>query len=167
MIPGRYRQSTVIFVQWSTGTCWITFSDGLNTGSYPPVTGTDNATYNVVQIQVNAQSWQLYQQMNLFQTVITDPRVIKPGLTLSNRDITGDGAAKFYGTAEKAESAHCRNNVNVSAGNFLRSDIVSTTLNGLNVQNNAGINYGNPSEMNIGIEGNAGIIQHSSSRIQY
>ena len=81
------------------------------------------------------------------------------GLTLSNRDITGDGVAKFYGTAEKAESLIV-NNVNVSAGNFLRSDVVSTTLNGLNVQNNAGINYGINSEMNIGIEGNAGIIQH-------
>ena len=83
----------------------------------------------------------IIQQMNLFKTVIPGFTTIKPGITLSTRDVTGDGEQKFYGTAEKAESLIV-NNVNVSAGNFLRSDIVSTTLNGLNVPNNAGINYG-------------------------
>ena len=148
-----------------SGSGWVlvgpTFSDGLNTGPVPvTVTGTDNATYTVVQIEVAAQPVAIIASDEFTpKTVIPGFTTIKPGLTLSNRNITGDGVAKFYGTAEKAESLIV-NNVNVSAGNFLRSDIVSTTLNGLNVQNNAGINYGINSEMNIGIEGNAGIIQH-------
>jgi len=148
-----------------SGSGWVlvgpTFSDGLNTGPIPvTVTGTDNAVYNIVQIEVNAQPVAIIAADEFVpKTVIPGFTTIKPGITLSNRDITGDGAGKFYGTAEKAESLIV-NNVNVSAGNFLRSDVVSTTLNGLNVQNNAGINYGINSEMNIGIEGNAGIIQH-------
>ena len=148
-----------------TGSGWIlvgpTFSDGLNTGPIPvTVTGTDNLTYSIVQIEVNAQPVAIISTDEFVpKTVIPGFTTIKPGITLSTRDVTGDGAAKFYGTAEKAESLIV-NNVNVSAGNFLRSDVVSTTLNALNVQNNAGINYGINSEMNIGIEGNAGIIQH-------
>ncbi len=148
-----------------SGSGWVlvgpTFSDGLNTGPVPvSVTGTDNAVYNIVQIEVNAQPVAIIATDEFIpKTVIPGFTVIKPGVTLSTRDITGDGPAKFYGTAEKAESLIV-NNVNVSAGNFLRSDIVSTTLNGLNVQNNSGVNYGINSEMNIGIEGNAGIIQH-------
>tara|TARA_B100001057_G_scaffold385061_2_gene391721 strand:- start:28100 stop:30121 length:2022 start_codon:yes stop_codon:yes gene_type:complete len=148
-----------------SGSGWVlvgpTFSDGLNTGPVPvSVTGTDNAVYNIVQIEVNAQPVAIIATDEFIpKTVIPGFTVIKPGVTLSTRDITGTGAAKFYGTAEKAESLIV-NNVNVSAGNFLRSDVVSTTLNGLNVQNNSGVNYGINSEMNIGIEGNAGIIQH-------
>ena len=148
-----------------SGSGWVlvgpTFSDGLNTGPIPvSVTGTDIAVYNVVQIEVDAQPVAIISTDEFTpKTVIPGFTVIKPGVTLSSRDIKGDGSAKFYGTAEKAESLIV-NNVNVSAGNFLRSDIVSTTLNALNVQNNSGINYGINSEMNIGIEGNAGIIQH-------
>tara|TARA_B100001057_G_scaffold126591_1_gene125510 strand:- start:31352 stop:33373 length:2022 start_codon:yes stop_codon:yes gene_type:complete len=148
-----------------SGSGWVlvgpTFSDGLNTGPIPvSLTGTDNLVYNVVQIEVDAQPIAIIATDEFTpKTTIPGFTVIKPGVTLSSRDIKGDGAAKFYGTAEKAESLIV-NNVNVSAGNFLRSDIVSTTLNGLNVQNNAGINYGINSEMNIGIEGNAGILQH-------
>ena len=148
-----------------SGSGWVlvgpTFSQGLNTGPVPvTVIGTDNISYTIVQIEVAAQPVAIISSDEFTpKTVIPGFTTIKPGLTLSNRDITGDGVAKFYGTAEKAESLII-NNVNVSAGNFLRSDVVSTTLNGLNVQNNAGINYGINSEMNIGIEGNAGIIQH-------
>ena len=148
-----------------SGSGWVlvgpTFSDGLNTGPIPvTVTGTDNNTYTIVQIEVNAQPVAIIASDEFTpKTVIPGFTTIKPGITLSNRNITGDGVSKFYGTAEKAENLIV-NNVNVSAGNFLRSDVVSTTLNGLNVQNNAGINYGINSEMNIGIEGNAGIIQH-------
>ena len=107
-----------------SGSGWVlvgpTFSDGLNTGPIPvSVTGTDNATYNVVQIEVNAQPVAIIATDEFIpKTVIPGFTVIKPGVTLSNRDITGDGAAKFYGTAEKAESLIV-NNVNVSAGNFL------------------------------------------------
>jgi len=148
-----------------TGSGWVlvgpTFSDGLNTGPIPvTVTGTDNSTYNIVQIEIAAQAVAIIATDEFTpKTVIPGFTTIKPGINLSSRDIKGDGVAKFYGTAEKAESLLI-NNVAVGAGSFLRSDVVSTTLNGLNVQNNAGINYGINSELNIGIEGNAGIIQH-------
>ena len=93
-------------------------------------------------------------------------KTVIPGFTTINRfniiptEILQETVLLSFMVLLKKQNLLIVNNVNVSAGNFLRSDIVSTTLNGLNVQNNAGINYGINPEMNIGIEGNAGIIQH-------
>ena len=72
------------------------------------MTGTDNNTYTIVQIEVAAQPVAIIASDEFTpKTVIPGFTTIKPGLTLSNRDITGDGVAKFYGTAEKAES-YCK-----------------------------------------------------------
>ena len=60
-----------------SGSGWVlvgpTFSDGLNTGPVPvTVTGTDNATYTVVQIEVAAQPVAIIASTNLLKTVIPD-----------------------------------------------------------------------------------------------
>jgi len=149
-----------------TGSGWVLvgpeFSDGLSTGASPlSVIGTDDQTYNVLQIEVDAAPVALISTQNFTpKVVIPGFSTIQPGVNLSTANISGDGAAKFYGTAEKAEGLIVGGNT-IAAGNFLRGDTTSTTAFPINVQNNTGINYGINAEMNIGIEGNKGVIRHN------
>ena len=149
-----------------SGSGWVlvgpNFSEGLNTGANPvSITGTDNQTYNAIQVEVDAKPVGLFAYQEFTpKVVIPGFTTIKPGFNLSSNDIAGDGTAKFVGTSEKAESLIVSGDT-VAAGNFLRSDVVSTTQFPLNVQNNLGVNYGINSELNIGVEGSAGIIQHN------
>ena len=148
-----------------TGSGWIlvgpAFSDGLVTGATPvSIIGTDNLTYKAIQLEVDANIVAIIATQNFTpKTVIPGFTEIKPGFNLSIRNISGDGAGKFYGTAEKAENLIV-NNVNVSASQFLRKDVASTSLFPISIQNNSGINYGVNAELNIGVEAQAGIIQH-------
>ena len=153
-----------------SGSTWIlvgpTFSEGLSTGTFPTtIVGQDNVEYTVLEVQVRAQVVAIIA----FDTFIPKATItgfaaqtIRPGINLASRDTDADGEnnVKFYGTAEKAESLIV-NNLSVPAGNFLRGDAESTTTFPLNVQNNSGIAYGINAEMNIGIEGSAGVIQHN------
>mgnify|MGYP001043071227 FL=1 len=153
-----------------TGSTWIlvgpSFSQGLTTGAIPnTVVGQDNAEYTVIEIQVNANIVALIA----FDTFTPKATIngfagtqIRPGINLASRDTNGDGIndVKFYGIAEKAESLIV-NDLSISAANFLRGDAESTTIFPLNVQNNSGILYGINGELNIGVEGSAGVIQHN------
>ena len=149
-----------------TGSGWVlvgpNFSDGLVTGATPStVVGTDDLTYNSLKIEVAAQPVAIIANDSFTPKVtIQGFSTIVPGLNLSTFNLTGDGVPKYIGTAEKAESLIV-SNTTVAAGNFLRGDVASTTSFPINVQNNSGINYGINSELNIGVEGNAGIIQHN------
>ena len=153
-----------------SGSTWIlvgpTFSEGLSTGTFPTtIVGQDNIEYTVLEVQVKAQVVAIIA----FDTFVPKATItgfaattIRPGINLATRDTDGDGQnnVKFFGTAEKAESLII-NNLSVPAGNFLRGDAESTTSFPLNIQNNSGIAYGINAEMNIGIEGSAGVIQHN------
>jgi len=149
-----------------SGSGWVLvgpeFSDGLVTGATPTtVVGTDDQNYNVLQIEVNASPVAIITSQSFTpKVVIPGFSTLRPGINLSANNISGDGAPKFYGTAEKAEGLIVSGNT-VAAGNFLRGDVASTTAFPINVQNNTGINYGINAEMNIGVEGNAGIVQHN------
>lgn len=153
-----------------SGSGWILvgpqFSDGLTTGAIPnTIVGQDNAEYTVIEIQVAANIVAIIA-FNEFTPKATitgfTGAPIRPGINLASRDTDGDGVnnVKFYGIAEKSESLIV-NNLAVPAANFLRGDAESTTTSPLNVQNNSGIAYGINAELNIGIEGSAGIIQHN------
>jgi microcystin-dependent protein len=149
----------------NSGSGWVlvgpTFSDGLATGTSPlSIIGTDNQTYNVIVVEVQAQPVAIISADEFTpKAVVPGFTTIKPGVNLSNRNVTGDGVPKYYGTAEKAESLVIANDT-VLAGNFLRGDTTSTTLFPLNVQNNTGLIVGTDAALNIGVEGQAGIIQH-------
>jgi microcystin-dependent protein len=149
-----------------SGSGWVlvgpNFSDGLVTGATPvSIIGTDDVTYNVLQIEVDAKPVALITTQSFTpKVVIPGFSTLNPGFNLSANNITGSGVPKFYGTAEKAEGLIVSGNT-ISAGNFLRGDVTSTTAFPINVQNNTGINYGINAEMNIGVEGNAGIFQHN------
>ncbi len=149
-----------------SGSGWVLvgpeFSDGLVTGISPKVlTGTDDSSYNILQIDVSSQPMAVVAT-NSFTPKIKIPgfTTIVPGVNLSTANITGSGVPKYVGTAEKAESLIVSGNA-VAAGNFLRGDTTSTTSFPINVQSNSGINYGINAEMNIGVVGNAGVIQHN------
>lgn len=148
-----------------SGSGWVlvgpTFSDGLQTGASPvKIIGTDDTEYTAIQVDVASQPVAIIATQTFTpKTVIPGFTTIQPGINLSNRDINGDGAAKFYGTAEKAENLIVAN-TSVPAGNFLRGDTTSTTTFPFNVQNNTGVSYGINGELNIGVEGTTGVIQH-------
>lgn len=149
----------------NSGAGWVligpNFSDGLATGASPnTVLGTDNKEYTVVIVEIKARPIAVISTDSFTpKTVIPGFTTIKPGVNLSNRDITGSGPAKFIGTSEKAEGLIVGNDT-VEASNFLRSDTTSTSLFPLNIQNNTGVAIGTDAALRIGIEGQAGIIQH-------
>jgi len=151
-----------------TGSGWIlvgpTFSDGLSTGVKPTtIIGTDNITYTVLIIEVKAKTLAIISTDAFTpKTTIQGFTSIKPGYNLSTFDITGSGTAKYLGTAEKAESLVIGAE-NVPAANFLRADKETNSLVAVNVKNNSGITVGADSALNIGIEGQAGIIGHQTS----
>lgn len=149
----------------NSGSGWVLvgpeFSDGLVTGASPlNVVGSDNIEYTVIIVEVQAQPVAIIASDSFTpKSVIPGFTTLKPGINLSNRNITGGGTPKFIGTSEKAESLIV-NNETVLAGNFLRGDTTSTTLFPLNVQNNTGLTVGTDAALNVAVEGQAGIIQH-------
>ena len=153
-----------------SGSGWILvgpqFSDGLTTGAVPnTIIGQDNAENTVIEIQVAANIVAIiaFSEFTPKATITGFTGApIRPGINLASRDTDGDGInnVKFYGIAEKSENLIV-NNLAIPAGNFLRGDAESTTTNPLNIQNNSGIAYGINAELNIGIEGSAGVIQHN------
>ena len=151
-----------------TGSGWIlvgpTFSDGLSTGIKPTViVGTDNVSYTVLQVEVKAKVLAIISTEKFVpKSVINGFTTILPGYNLSTADITGDGAGKYYGTAEKAENLIVGGTA-VAASSFLRNDVLSTSLFPLKIKNNSGVIVGSDSAMSIGVEGQAGIIAHQTS----
>jgi microcystin-dependent protein len=153
-----------------TGGGWIlvgpSFSEGLATGAKADqITGQDNVLYNILRIEVSGQTVGVISGSDtpfVPKSTIAGFSQINPGFNLINKDTDNDGLSnyKFFGTAEKAENLIVNNEI-VAAGNFLRGNTTSTTLFPLNIQNNQGINYGVNAELSIGVEGNAGVIQHN------
>ena len=152
-----------------TGGGWIlvgpNFSEGLSTGASPAtILGSDNVSYTVLQIEVGAEVVAIISNNNSFtpKARIAGFDIINPGLNLINKDTDNDSQSnfKFFGTAEKAENLIVGNET-VSAADFLRGNTTSTTSFPLNIQNNQGLNVGINSELTVGVEGNAGIIQQN------
>ena len=153
-----------------TGGGWILvgpqFSEGLSTGARADqIAGQDNQLYNVLRIEVAGTTVAIVNGSDssfIPKATIAGFSTINPGFNLINRDTNSDGLSdfKFFGTAEKAENLIVNNEV-IQAGNFLRGDTTSTTTFPLNVQNNQGINIGVNSELVLGVEGTAGVIQHN------
>ena len=153
-----------------TGGGWVlvgpSFSDGLATGAKADqIVGQDNILYNILRVEVSGQTIGILSGAEvpfIPKATIAGFSTIKPGFNLINKDTDNDGLSnyKFFGTAEKAENLIVNNEI-VAAGNFLRGNTTSTTTFPLNIQNNQGINYGVNAELTVGVEGNAGVIQHN------
>lgn len=151
-----------------TGSNWVLvgpeFSDGLITGASPKkIIGIDNIEHTVLQIDVNDNPTAIISTEEFTpKAKILGFDVIKPGINLSIADISGAGNPKFIGTSETAESLVV-NGTQVDASNFLRGDTTSTTNYQIKVKNNSGIQIGTGGQLNLGVEGEAGIIQHNTS----
>tara|TARA_B100001996_G_scaffold58431_1_gene41512 strand:- start:4506 stop:6533 length:2028 start_codon:yes stop_codon:yes gene_type:complete len=151
-----------------TGSGWVlvgpSFSDGLSTGvKADTIVGTNNVSYTCLVVEVSAKTLAIYSTAAFTpKTTITGFTTINPGFNLSSADITGAGAGKYYGTAEKAE-ALVVGGTSVAASNFMRNDANSQSLYPITVKNNGGITVGASSTLTMGIEGQAGIIGHNTS----
>ena len=150
-----------------TGSNWVLvgpeFSDGLVTGAAATkITGTDNKEYTVLKIDILDQPTALISTSTFTpKSKISGFDVISPGINLSTADIAGSGAPKFIGTSEQAEGLVV-SGVTVAAENFLRADTTSTTVGQIKVKNNSGIQIGTGGQLNLGVEGEAGVIQHNT-----
>lgn len=151
-----------------TGAGWIlvgpTFSDGLSTGVKPEsIVGTNNVSYTCLVVEISAKTLAIYSTAAFTpKTTIQGFTTINPGFNLSTADITGAGAGKYYGVAEKAEALVIGTET-VPATNFMRNDNTSQSLFPITVKNNGGITVGASSFFTMGVEGQAGIISHQTS----
>ena len=151
-----------------TGSGWVlvgpSFSDGLSTGvRATSITGTNNVAYTCLIVEVSAKTLAIYSTATFTpKTTIQGFTTINPGFNLSTADITGSGAGKYYGVAEKAEALVIGNET-IPATNFIRNDALSQSLYPITVKNNGGITVGASSFMTVGVEGQAGIISHQTS----
>jgi len=148
-----------------SGSGWVlvgpSFSDGLSTGVSPrTITGADNQEYTIVIVELRAQIIAIYSNFEINPNPdIPGFDLIKPGFNLSSRNSTGSGTNKIYGVSEKSESLIV-NNIPVDGGNFLRSDVTSSTDFPLNVQNDGGMLIGTDANFGLSVEGQASIIQN-------
>lgn len=152
-----------------TGSGWVLvgpeFSQGLSTGTKPyTITGTDNLEYTVVLIEVQAKPVAIISTKAFTpKAAITGFSTIQPGFNLSAANIEGAGVGKFFGTAQKAEALIAANSEVVSGSIFLRKDKDNIADFSLTINNNDGLDVGNSATLNIGIEGQAGIISHKTA----
>ena len=151
-----------------TGSGWILvgpeFSDGLLTGTKPTViTGQDDIDYTVLQIEVQGVPLAIYSsQLFSPKAKIQGLDSIKPGLNLTSRNITGAGAAKYYGTSEKAE-ALIVNGEAIAGSNFLRTDTDGLTNSPITIRNNQGVTVGQDGLLKMSIEGATGVLSNLTS----
>tara|TARA_B100001287_G_scaffold47247_2_gene36303 strand:+ start:22264 stop:24345 length:2082 start_codon:yes stop_codon:yes gene_type:complete len=151
-----------------TGSGWTLvgpeYSDGLLTGSKPVVvTGKDEINYTILQVEVGGSPVAIYSTKT-FQpkSTIVGFTIIQPGLNLSNADIGGAGVGKFLGTSEKAENLVI-GGVSVSATNFLRSDVSSTSNEQIVISNNKGLQVGQDAIVTFDVQGTSGVITNLTS----
>jgi len=131
-----------------SGSNWLLvgpqFSSGLKTGpEVETITDTANIDHNVVT---------LFSENN--RIAIVSKTAFTPKVTIAGFPSIGQGVnlsvvdqnsttapTKFWGTASTADALNVAGNT-VSANNFLRTDITSTTNFPINIRNNAGLSVG-------------------------
>ena len=152
-----------------TGTSWVlvgpNFSDGLLTGAQAEaIVGTDDVTYNVLAIKIEDQTAVIISAEEFVpKTAIPGFRTgINPGMNISSEALVGNNILKYWGTSEKAENLIVAGET-IPASNFLRGNASSSTDFDLRVKNNEGIKIGTGGQLSIGIDGEAGLIQHNTS----
>jgi len=152
-----------------TGTSWVLvgpeFSDGLLTGTQSEsIVGTDDVSYNVLTIKIEEQNAVIISDSEFSpKTAIPGFRSgIKPGLNISAEALVGTSVLKYWGTSEKAEALVVAGET-IPASNFLRGNASSSTDFDFRVKNNEGVKIGSGGQLNIAIDGEAGVIQHNTS----
>ncbi len=151
-----------------TGSGWTLigpeYAGGLSTGVSPvTILAQDNKEYTALQVDINAKPVAIISADTFTaRAEINGFGQINPGINLSTADITGDGAARFYGPAEQAENLVVAR-AKIPAANFLRGDVVSTTTKQLKVNTDDGIILGSGNQVALGVEGQIGVVSHNTS----
>lgn len=137
------------------------FSGGLSTGASPrQIVGTDNVTYSVTVVEVDAETVAIFSGSTFTpKSSISGFNTIRSGINIPGSGFGSDKIPRYYGVSETADSLLI-NNEKIQSANFLRGDTTSTTLFPLNIQNNTGMIIGSDAALNLGVEGQAGLIEH-------
>lgn len=145
-----------------TGSGWILvgprFSSGSRTGAEPEfIQDTLSNDQAVVSNYVNGV------RVAIISNTEFTPKVLIPGFPKINAGVTlNSNFNTYFGVAEKA-SALLVGSTTVNADNFLRGDATSNTNFPLNVRNSGGLSVGEDTQLNVGIDGAAGVIFHKTS----
>lgn len=145
-----------------TGSGWILvgprFSEGARTGAEPEfIEDTLSNAQPVVSNYINGERVCIISKETFTpKTVIIGFQTIKAGVNLNSNYNT------YWGVAEKA-AALLVGTTTVAANNFLRGDATSNTNFPLNVRNSGGLSVGEDTQLNLGIDGAAGVIFHKTS----
>jgi len=147
-----------------SGAQWLlvgpTFSSGLQTGPIiESIVDTNNVSHSVISMYVasstNATSYRISiisKDSFTPKVTITGFQTINEGINLSSVDsvLSSDNTVptRFWGTATSAD-ALLVNGSTVSANNFLRGDVASTSTSALNIRNAAGLSIGTDLSFNI------------------
>lgn len=145
-----------------TGSGWILvgprFSTGARTGAEPEfIEDTLSNLQPVVSNYVNGERVCIISSETFTpKTLIPGFQVIKSGVNLNTSYNT------YWGVAEKA-AALLVGSSTVAAANFLRGDATSNTNFPINVRTAQGIAIGEDTQLNLNIDGAAGVIFHKTS----
>ena len=142
-----------------TGSNWTlvgpTYSAGLQTGPVvESIVDTANITRAIISMYVASADNKVSYRVAIISKDTFTPKssidgfaIINEGINLYSNSLTGD-TATVWGTVQAANSLNI-NNVAISASNFLRSDVSSTTNSTLNIRNAGGISLGTDLSFNI------------------
>ena len=145
-----------------TGSGWILvgprFSEGARTGAEPEfIEDTLSNAQPVVSNYINGERVCIISKTAFTpKTLITGFPSIKAGVNLNTNYNT------YWGTAEKA-AALLVGSTTVAASNFLRGDATSNTTFPINIRNSSGLAIGEDTQLNLSIDGAAGVIFHKTS----
>jgi microcystin-dependent protein len=145
-----------------TGSGWILvgprFSEGARTGAEPEfIEDTLSNLQPVVSNYVNGERVCIISSETFTpKTLIPGFQIIKAGVTLNSNYNT------YWGVAEKA-AALLVGSTTVSALNFLRGDATSNTNFPINIRTSSGLAIGEDTQLNLSIDGAAGVIFHKTS----
>lgn len=141
-----------------TGSNWTLvgpqFSIGTQTGpSVDTIIDSNNVSHSVISMYANNNIISIISKEKFIpKAALPGFSIINEGINLSSIDSTSaTNPTRFWGTAQQADALYY-NGTTVPATNFLRSDIVSTTANQLNIQSDSGLGVGSNLGFIIDIE---------------
>jgi len=141
-----------------TGSNWTLvgpqFSIGTQTGpSVDTIIDSNNVSHYVISMYANNNIISIISKEKFIpKASVPGFSIINEGINLSSIDSTNTtNPTRFWGIAQQSDALYY-NGTTVPATNFLRSDIVSTTSNQLNIQSDAGLGIGSNLGFIIDIE---------------
>ena len=152
-----------------SGSSWLLigpqYSAGLKTGpEVETIVDTNNVSHNVVTIWIEANRLAIISNQTFTPKVtLAGFTFIGKGYNLSSVGVNSTTEpSRIWGVAAEADALRI-NNATVAASNFLRSDILSTSNNPINIRNNSGISIGNDLGFTIATDANTAILYSKTS----